>query len=456
MLNITKESISKFINKEEFSSYKKLEGRSSKSVFIRVLIVFLLIFSISLFLPWTQNIRSKGYVTTLNPFDKPQEIQSQIEGKIKQWYVLEGDIVTEGDTIAVITESKEAYLDPLLINNTKEQQKAKLNSADSYSSKTSFLQNQLSSLKENFESKLAQIKIKQKQIDLKIETTVLDLEAADTYLANAEKQLTRMQEMYKKGIKSLTELEEKELSKRNAVAKRNSINNKLKELANDKTNLIQENEVTKTDYAQKAAKIESEIQSAQSYRFSLLGESNKLQSKVNQLEQRRQAYVIKSPVTGKVMKVLKNGIGEFVKAQESIATIVPTDYEKAVELYVVPNDMPLIKVGKKVRLQFDGWPAVVFSGWPENSMGTFGGEVYAIDNNISENGKYRILIIEDGSDKKWPELIRLGSGAQGLLLLNDVKIYYELWRKLNGFPPDFYNPEEVKKVKNKAPIKKVK
>ena len=456
MLNITKESISKFINKEEFSSYKKLEGRNNKSVFIRFLIVFLLIFIISLFLPWTQNIRSKGYVTTLNPFDKPQEIQSQIEGKIKEWYVLEGDIVTAGDTIAVITESKEAYLDPMLIDNTKEQQKAKLNSADSYSNKTSFLQNQLSSLKDNFESKLAQIKIKQQQIDLKIETALLDLEAAETYLANAEKQLNRMKEMYSKGIKSLTELEEKELSKRNAAAKRNSIDNKLKELANDKSNLIQENEVTKTDYAQKAAKIEAEIQSTESYRFSLLGESNKLQSKVNQLEQRKEAYVIKSPVTGRVMKVLKNGIGEFVKAQESIATIVPTDYKKAVELYVVPNDMPLIKTGKKVRLQFDGWPAVVFSGWPENSMGTFGGEVYAIDNNISENGKFRILVIEDDSDKKWPELIRLGSGAQGLLLLNDVKIYYELWRKLNGFPPDFYNPEKMEKIKNKAPIKKVK
>jgi len=153
---------------------------------------------------------------------------------------------------------------------------------------------------------------------------------------------------------------------------------------------------------------------------------------------------------------LKNGIGEYVKSQENIATIVPTEFEKAVELYIEPNDMPLIKEGKKVRIQFDGWPAIIFSGWPDNSFGTFGGEVYAIDNDISENGKYRILVIEDTSEKTWPDLIRIGSGARGLLLLNDVKVYYEIWRQLNGFPPDFYNLEVTKKVKNKSPLRKYK
>jgi len=456
MLNITKKSISKFINKDDFSSYKKLEGRNSSSSVLKVLLIILLLFVLSLFLPWTQNIRSKGYVTTLNPFDKPQEIQSQIEGKIAEWNVMEGDVVKVGDTIAIITESKQDYLDPELIANTKTQQVAKENSIVSYQNKRKYLEDQAKSLQENTDSKLAQIGIKENQIDLKIKTTQLDLEAATTYAENAAKQLERMQEMYSKGIKSLTDLESKELSNREALAKKNSLENKLIELSNDQRQLIRDKEIVNTDYLQKIAKIDSEIQSTDSYRFSLLGESNKLQSKVSQLEKRKEAYVIKSPVTGRVMKVLKNGIGEFVKPQEPIATIVPTEYKKAVELYVVPNDMPLIQTGKKVRLQFDGWPAVVFSGWPENSTGTFGGEVYAIDNDISENGMYRILVVEDDEDEIWPELIRLGSGAQGLLLLNDVKIYYEIWRQLNGFPPDFYDPEKRKQVKSKAPMKKIK
>jgi hypothetical protein len=38
----------------------------------------------------------------------------------------------------------------------------------------------------------------------------------------------------------------------------------------------------------------------------------------------------------------------------------------------------------------------------------------------------------------------MGAGAQGIALLNDVPLWYELWRNINGFPADFY---EVKKDK---------
>ena len=456
MLNISKESISSFIDKSEYKAYQKLLRRSSSQVLIKMLLVFLILGIAGMFLPWTQNIRSKGYVTTLNPFDKPQNIQSLIGGKIDQWNVKEGDIVAIGDTIAILSEAKDEYLDPDLLANTLVQKEAKENSVDAYFFKKNYLLEQLTSLSNNILSKLDQIRIKQNQIDLKIETERLNLTAAEVYASNATKQLERMIEMYDKGIKSLTDLEQKRLSKQEAEAKKMASENKLNEYSNEKANLLREIEIANTDYQQKVAKIESEIRSVDSYRFNLEGETNKLQSKMNQLEQRQNAYIIKSPINGRVTKVLKNGIGEYIKAQESIATIVPSSYQKAVELYIEPNDMPLMREGKNVRIQFDGWPAVVFSGWPENSFGTFAGKVYAIDNDISKNGKYRILVIEDASEKPWPELIRIGSGAQGLLLLNDVKVYYEIWRKLNGFPPDFYNEKENDLIKNKAPLRKFK
>ena len=89
-------------------------------------------------------------------------------------------------------------------------------------------------------------------------------------------------------------------------------------------------------------------------------------------------------------------------------------------------------------LQFDGWPAIVFSGWPNTSYGTYGGQIFAIDNFISDNGKYRVLVAPDPKDPPWPEALRVGSGTTNLLLLKEVTIGYELWRKLNGFPPDYY------------------
>ncbi|MEL6987237.1 MAG: HlyD family efflux transporter periplasmic adaptor subunit [Bacteroidota bacterium] len=451
MLNISINSVNDKVDRDKYSALKRVQNRSSFIKLLRVLLLIAIVAFASLFLPWTQNIRSYGYVTTLNPFDKPQDVQSLISGKIEKWYVQEGQIVNAGDTIAVIQEAKAEYLDPDIIDNTKDQQSAKVNSANAYADKIRRLNEQAIALEENYNTKVNQLKIKQEQLALKIQSDSLKLEAAKVYLTNATNQLKRMETMYQQGVKPLKDLEEKRLSERDANAKKIEIENNLSQYANENRNILQEFDFVKTDFLQKKAKIQSDIQTSDSYRFSLLGETSKLQSKINQLEQRKIAYAIVSPIRGTVTKILKNGIGEFIKEQESITTIVPLDFQRAVELYIEPNDMPLIQKGKKVRLQFDGWPAIVFSGWPNNSFGTFEGQVFAIDNDISENGKYRILVTEDSPEKPWPDLVRIGSGANGILLLNEVRVYYEIWRQLNGFPADFYEPNKDKRIKNKSP-----
>jgi hypothetical protein len=128
---------------------------------------------------------------------------------------------------------------------------------------------------------------------------------------------------------------------------------------------------------------------------------------------------------------------------------MPKIHSLAVEIYVDPIDLPLMNIGENVRLQFDGWPAIVFSGWPGASYGTYGGEIYAIDKFIGTNGKYRVLVRQDEKDHAWPDAIRVGGGSKAMILLNDVPIYYELWRNINGFPPNFYTPEMESKLEKK-------
>ncbi|MGB5387644.1 MAG: biotin attachment protein, partial [Eudoraea sp.] len=43
-------------------------------------------------------------------------------------------------------------------------------------------------------------------------------------------------------------------------------------------------------------------------------------------------------------------------------------------------------------------------------------------------------------DHQWPKDLRVGSGAYTIALLEDVPIWFELWRQLNGFPPNYYQP----------------
>jgi hypothetical protein len=160
-------------------------------------------------------------------------------------------------------------------------------------------------------------------------------------------------------------------------------------------------------------------------------------------------HYILAPQDGYITKAYYSGVGETIKEGASIVSIMPSNYDLAVELYIDPIDLPLLKKGKEVRIQFDGWPAIVFSGWPNASYGTYGGRVYAIDQFINENGKYRILVQQDSSEYGWPEALRFGSATSNMILLKDVPIWYELWRKINGFPPDYYITKEKPKFKRK-------
>jgi hypothetical protein len=88
----------------------------------------------------------------------------------------------------------------------------------------------------------------------------------------------------------------------------------------------------------------------------------------------------------------------------------------------------------------------VFSGWPNASYGTFKGKVIAVENTVSANGKFRVLVTEDTSAlKRWPRQLKVGIGAQGFALLKNVPVWYELWRNINGFPPDYYKNETENK-----------
>lgn len=165
-----------------------------------------------------------------------------------------------------------------------------------------------------------------------------------------------------------------------------------------------------------------------------LAEFNESQTKLSRQE--RQA--ITAPSDGVILKVLASNNSTVVKAGDKIATFAPNLDDMAIELYLGGNDIALIHDGRKVRLQFEGWPAVQFSGWPSVSVGTFGGVVTSVDSSISENGKFRVIVKKD-QNESWPDarFLRHGTKVYGWVLLNNVILGYEIWRQANAFPPSF-------------------
>lgn len=203
------------------------------------------------------------------------------------------------------------------------------------------------------------------------------------------------------------------------------------------------------DYNEKISKASGDKYQSLSQIASGQADIAKLQNQYMNYDIRSNLYYITAPQDGQVVKAKKAGIGEIVKDGEMIVEIVPDNVQYAVEIYVRPVDLPLLDTGQKVRFMFDGFPAIVFSGWPQSSYGTFGGRITAIENSVSENGKFRVLVAEDSSDRKWPEQLRMGTGASGFALLKDVPVWYELWRNINGFPPEYYKTSGTEKTKEK-------
>jgi multidrug resistance efflux pump len=254
----------------------------------------------------------------------------------------------------------------------------------------------------------------------------------------AKEQYERFEKLYKEDLKSKTELEVRKVAYQRAQASMIGAQQKLLQSRNDIIDAKVELNSVETKFQDEVAKAESDKFTALSSMYEAEIDVSKMQSKVANYSIRNGMYYILAPQDGRITKTLSSGIGETIKQGSAIATIMPTDYDLAVEMYVRPMDLPLIEVGQHVRIQFDGWPAIVFSGWPNTSYGTYGGVVFAIDQFANENGEFRILVSPDKNDKTWPTALRVGGGAYSMLLLKDVPIWYELWRNVNGFPPDYY------------------
>jgi len=443
MLNISKRDINLDFHQDDYHSLRHVDGLRSGVVLKKILVYLFLAILVIMFIPWTQNIRADGNLTALMPGQRPQTIQAIIDGRLEAWYVQEGDYVKKGDTILHISEIKADYLDPQLMERTQWQVEAKQSTAASYKDKINALENQITALRSAAQLKLTQARNKLTQTRLKVISDSMDLVAAGVNADIAKLQFDRMQKLYDDGLKSLTAYENRKNKLQEANAKLISAENKLLSARNDYLNAQVELNSIRVDYEKDIAKAESDKFTALSSFYDTEASVNKLQNQYSNYSIRNGMYYIRAPQDGYITKAIRTGIGENIKEGTPIVSIMPEDYALAVELYIEPLDLPLIEKGQHVRIQFDGWPAIVFAGWPNTSYGTYGGTVYAIDRFLGDNGMFRVLVVPDVEDHAWPDALRMGSGTNNMMLLKDVPIWYELWRQINGFPPDYYRSNQM-------------
>jgi membrane fusion protein, adhesin transport system len=217
-------------------------------------------------------------------------------------------------------------------------------------------------------------------------------------------------------------------------------------LAADRDVSIAKNDLVRieNDASATIASLEASLQSAESTRAKASSDLEKIKLESANVTGRRNQAQIKSPASGRLINIARFGAGSMVKAGDILATIAPETKDRIVEMLVTDNDVRFISVGRPVRLQFAGYPAVQFSGAPGVSVGTYGGRVQFIDPVDDGSSRFRVLVKEarfvlpgGKKDQPWPPANNLRPGAEaiGWIMLDTVPLGFELWRQFNNFPP---------------------
>lgn len=407
-------------------SARLLNAPSSHRAFYRWILALTLVGAATLFLPWQQNVQGKGSVTALRPQDRPQTVPTLIAGRIERWLVAEGQFVEAGTPLVQISEVKQEYLDPDLVPRTAEQLRARQAAIADKQSVAEALGRQVAILGDAQRLGLEKTRTKIAEYEAAVAAAVADSQVAAD-------QLRRREGLARDGLASLNDLQNFRLKSQQAEAK----------LVEKRQGLLS----ARIEVGSVEAEYGDKIQKSRAERAKTMAEIEEGRAEVAKLrvalasyEIRNGMYRIEAPQDGYVVRASRSGIGELVKEGDPIVTVQPAKPQQAVELYVKAVDVPLLSRGRKVRLQFDGWPALQFAGWPSVSVGTFGGVIAVVDYVNSADGTYRVLVTPDPADEPWPAQLRMGSGVLGWAMLDEVRVWFELWRKFNGFPPSVQQP----------------
>ena len=395
------------------------------------------------FIPWQQSVSGEGRVVAFAPLERQQELNAPIEGRITRWYVREGSKVKPGDLLLELTDN-----DPSILIRLGEEREAVLARRNATLTRVSSIVARQRSLDSSRQAAIRGAEHRVTMAQERIKAARQALEGTDAAQVTAKLNLERQQKLLEQGLASQRNLELAQLELVRTATERERAQASLQAALGEATAL-------EADRFRVEHDLTAAIDDARAAEATALAEEANAAAELARLEVRlaRQSTMeIKAPLEGTVLRVQAGQGNAFVKAGEPLLTLVPDTSERAVELWVDGNDMPLLSDGRAVRLQFEGWPAVQFTGWPSVAVGTFGGEVALIDATDDGTGRFRILVRPQDA-ASWPSELYLRQGVRvnGWVLLDQVKLGYELWRRFNGFPPTvaLAEPKAAKKGKSK-------
>lgn len=409
--------------------------RTSRALFV----LFLASPFVLTLVPWMQTAAGKGRVVANSPLERQQELRAPLDGLIVDFFGhVEGSIVRKGDPVFRMADN-----DPMLAQRLESQIGELQRKIDFSEQKVDAFENQMNLLNIALDSAIESAQANVETADNKVTAFERSVDSAEATLDAARQIYERVKQLAVEQLASMQEVELADRDLRKAEAEVAKANADLKGARNDYKGKV-------ADLEQKRREGQAKIEEARSKREQASSELTTVRKELSELETKRAqvgTQTVVAPWEGVVLRLLRARDTDFVKKGDGVVMLVPHTDEPAVELWIDGNDAPLVNAVQdreyshdgqvRVRLQFEGWPAVQFAGWPSVAVGTFGGIVKLVDATDDGYGRFRILVVPDPDDQPWPnaKYLRQGVRTNGWVLLNQVPLGWEIWRKLNGFPP---------------------
>lgn len=378
--------------------------------------------------PWQQFVFGSGRVVAFQPYDRMQTVAAPVVGRVRKAWVIEGSRVSEGDPLVEIVDN-----DPELVDRLQQQRMAQLAALDAGRAKVGAYDEQVTALEQARDLAISAAEQLVEVAVAKVRSQEHALDGANAAAQQAGLNYRRQRDLYDEGLASAAEFELADRARAEANAKLEQARQALAGARNAE-------QAKRADLGRVGTEAKAKIDSARAAREAAVSEVAGKEKVLAELDVRinqQSTQLVRAPRDGTVLRLLVSPGAEMVKAGDPLAILVPDTNSRAVELWVDGNDVPLIHAGRPVRIQFEGWPAVQFGGWPSVAVGTFGGRVSLVDTTDDGAGRFRLLIVPDPDDQPWPEAdyLRQGARAKGFVLLDRVRLGYEMWRQANGFPP---------------------
>ncbi len=384
--------------------------------------------ALALVAPWQQSVRGAGRVVAYAPLERQQTVEAPIDGRVTHWFVREGARVAEGEVLLDITDN-----DGELTERLDRERELTVDRVASYEARVEVLAARLESVRRAQESAIVAAEARVRVAGDRLGVAEQAVAAAEAELETQRVNLVRSRVLVEQGLLSQRDVELAALADaRNRAAVDGA--RSAREAARG------ELESARASVQQARAARDAEVESAMAARASAETDRDGARAAVLRLDTRmarQSTQRVLAPRAGTVFRLLANQGGEQVRAGDPLVSLVPDTEDRAVEVWIDGNDASLVSEGRRVRLQFEGWPAVQFTGWPSVAVGTFGGEVALVDATDDGRGNFRIVVTPDAGQDPWPgtRYLRQGVRVNAWVLLNEVRLGFELWRQLNGFPP---------------------